>query len=77
MMIRPSAMSLRAYYFEVLKTILYLNFVSNHLTYITRKFGAGTLLRLSRGATKVFFRYIRLMLEAGKDKPDQVGQKRV
>jgi hypothetical protein len=62
-------MSLRAYYLEVLKTILYLNFVSNHMSYITKKFGAATLLRMSGGAIKVFLRYVRLMLGAGKEKP--------
>ncbi len=67
--VRPVNMSLRAYYFEVLKTILYLNFVSNHMSYITKKFGAATLLRMSGGAIKVFLRYVRLMLGAGKEKP--------
>lgn len=66
--VRPVNMSLRAYYFEVLKTILYLNFVSNHMSYITKKFGAATLLRMSGGAIKVFLRYVRLMLGAGKEK---------
>jgi radical SAM superfamily enzyme YgiQ (UPF0313 family) len=64
--IRPGRMSLRAYYYEVLKTILYLNFVSNHMHYITKKFGAATLLRMSGGAVRVFFRYVGLMLGAGK-----------
>lgn len=64
--VRPVNMSLRAYYFEVLKTILYLNFISNHMRYITKKFGAATLLRMSKGAVKVFFRYVGLMLGAGK-----------
>jgi len=67
--IRPVNMSLGAYYYEVLKTILYLNFISNHMSYITRKFGAATLLRMSGGAIKVFLRYVRLMLGAGKVKP--------
>jgi len=64
--VRPVNMSLRAYYFEVLKTILYLNFISNHMRYITKKFGAATLLRMSKGAVKVFFRYVGLMLGARK-----------
>ena len=64
--LRPGRMSLRAYYGEVLRTILYLNFVSNHTSYITKKFGAGTLLRMSGGAVRVFFRYVGLMLGAGK-----------
>jgi|GEM_PF-196934 len=64
--VRPVNMSLCAYYFEVLKTVLYLNFISNHMSYITKKFGAATLLRMSKGAVRVFFRYVGLMLGAGK-----------
>ncbi|SCZ78999.1 B12-binding domain-containing radical SAM protein [Acidaminobacter hydrogenoformans] len=71
--IRPGRMSLRAYYYEVLKTILYLNFVSNHTNYITKKFGAGTLIRMSGGAVRVFFRYVGLMLGA---KAEGRGEKR-
>lgn len=62
--IRPDKMTLRAYYIEVLKTILYLNFVSNHLSYIIKKFGPLTLVRMTRGAVKVFFRYVDLMRRA-------------
>jgi radical SAM superfamily enzyme YgiQ (UPF0313 family) len=63
--IRPGRMSLRAYYIEVLKSILYLNFVSNHLSYVVKRFGSGTLLRLARGSVKVFGRYVALMWKAG------------
>jgi radical SAM superfamily enzyme YgiQ (UPF0313 family) len=62
--IRPNKMTLRTYYIEVLKTILYLNFVSNHLSYIIRKFGPLTLVRMTRGAVKVFFRDVDLMRRA-------------
>lgn len=62
--IQPGKMTLRAYYLEVLMTVLYLNFVSNHLSYIVKKFGAGTLPRLVRGSLKVFGRYVKLMWNA-------------
>jgi radical SAM superfamily enzyme YgiQ (UPF0313 family) len=62
--IRPSRMSLRRYYYEVLKTNLYINLWSNNLGYLVRKFGPGTFLRLLRGALRVSTRYVRLMREA-------------
>jgi radical SAM superfamily enzyme YgiQ (UPF0313 family) len=62
--IRPTQMSLRRYYFEMLKTNLYINLFSNNMAYMVRKFGPGTVLRLFRGALRIMGRYIRLMLEA-------------
>ena len=59
--IRPSRMSLRRYYWEVLKTNLYINLWSNNLGYLIRKFGPLTVLRLLRGAARVMGRYVKLM----------------
>lgn len=64
--IRPSRMSLRCYYGEVLKTNLYVNLWSNNLGYLVRKFGAGTVLRLLRGSLRIMGRYIALMREASE-----------
>lgn len=59
--IRPSRMSLRRYYYEMLKTYLYINLWSNNPGYLVRRFGPGTVLRMMRGAGHVLGRYIRLM----------------
>lgn len=62
--IRPLHMSLRQYYLEVLRTVLYINLVLNNSSYMVNRFGTKTLLRISRGSIKVFFKYVRLMLSA-------------
>lgn len=64
--IRPSRMTLRRYYGEVLKTNLYVNLWSNNLGYLVRKFGVGTVLRLLRGSLRIMGRYITLMREASE-----------
>ncbi len=62
--IRPSQMSLRTYYYEILKTNLYVNLFRNSVLYNTKKFGFMTITRLFWGSFKVFIRYIKLMLTA-------------
>lgn len=62
--IRPSRMSLRSYYAEVLKTHVYINLRSNNIGSLLRRFGLGTVLRMLRGAGQLLVRYIRLMREA-------------
>ena len=61
--IRPLRMSLRRYYYEVLKSNLYINLWSNRILYMVRKFGLGTVLRLCTGSFRIALRYIRLMCE--------------
>jgi radical SAM superfamily enzyme YgiQ (UPF0313 family) len=61
--IRPSRLSLRQYYWEVLKTLLYINFIRNSAGYLVRRFGFRTLFRLTRGAMRVFPVYVRLMFQ--------------
>ncbi len=62
-LIRPSKLSLRKYYYEILKTILYINLVTNNPGYMVEKFGLKTLFRISIGSIKVFLRYIVIMLK--------------
>jgi hopanoid C-3 methylase len=62
--IRPSAMSLRAYYYEILKTNFYINLVSNNIAYMIRKFGYGRVLRLARGSVNLLIKYLKLMAKA-------------
>ena len=61
--IRPSQMSLRCYYYEVLKTNLYVNLFLNNPRFMVNKFGISTVFRLARGATRFLFTYISLMLK--------------
>ncbi|SNS96275.1 Radical SAM superfamily enzyme YgiQ, UPF0313 family [Anaerovirgula multivorans] len=61
--ISPSKMSLRRYYYEMLKTILYVNIVRNNTIYIINRFGITTVFRLFKGSIKAFIKYIGLMME--------------
>ncbi|WP_026478454.1 B12-binding domain-containing radical SAM protein [Alkaliphilus transvaalensis] len=61
--IRPSKMSLRRYYYEILKTHLYINLFGNDLIYMVKRFGLSTILRLSKGSIKLMIRYLKLMKE--------------
>ncbi|MCP4454010.1 MAG: B12-binding domain-containing radical SAM protein, partial [Planctomycetes bacterium] len=58
--IRPSKMTLRRYYLEILKTNLYIAFVVNHPGYLVSKFGPMTLSRIMVGALKLMWRYVVL-----------------
>lgn len=61
--IEPLNMSIRRYYYEILKTNLYVNLFSNNIGYMTKKFGVLTIFRLFKGSIKVFMRYIGLMMK--------------
>lgn len=60
--IMPSKISLRRYYFEILKTLLYVNLFLNNTTYMVKRFGFLTLLRIGKGSIKALTIYIKLML---------------
>ena len=59
--IRPSKMSLRAYYAEVLLTNLQVNFFMNNALYLVRRFGLRTLFRLAAGGFRLTLRYLAAM----------------
>lgn len=61
--IRPSKMTLRMYYYEVLKVILYINLRMNSAPYMVKCFGISTLFRISTGSLKVLPIYIKLMFK--------------
>ncbi len=63
--IRPSKMSLRAYYAEVLLTNLQVNFFMNNALYLVRRFGLRTLFRLTVGGTRLTLRYLAAMRRVG------------
>ncbi len=62
--IRPSKLSLRRYYYEMVKTILYVNLFMNSTAYMIKRFGFSTLFRLFIGSVKVLPVYLRLMMKA-------------
>jgi radical SAM superfamily enzyme YgiQ (UPF0313 family) len=62
--IRPSRMSLRRYYYEMVKTILYVNLFMNSTSYMVKRFGIATLLRLFKGSIKILPVYLKLVLKS-------------
>jgi hopanoid C-3 methylase len=62
--VRPSKMTLRNYYYEILKTNIYINFVSNSIFYLIKKFGLICVFRLGKGSILLFLRYIKLMMSS-------------
>lgn len=62
--IRPSKMSLKDYYFEILKTNFYINLITNNIFYMTKKFGISRTLHLAAGSFELLKRYIKLMKNA-------------
>jgi radical SAM superfamily enzyme YgiQ (UPF0313 family) len=62
--IEPGKMSLRAYYFQMLVTNLYINLSLNQSTEMLKRFGLNSMFRLSIGSFKASLRYIKLMMGA-------------
>ncbi|MCW5211497.1 cobalamin-dependent protein [Desulfobulbus sp. TB] len=62
--IRPSRMSLRAYYAQVLLTNLQVNFLMNNAIYLIRRFGLCALCRLTVGGIRLTLRYLAAMWRA-------------
>ncbi|MBP1926021.1 radical SAM superfamily enzyme YgiQ (UPF0313 family) [Sedimentibacter acidaminivorans] len=62
-MIKPSQISLRTYYYELLKTNLYVNLFVNKNTEMIKKFGIKNIIRILMGSIKAASKYISLMIE--------------
>lgn len=62
--IKPSKMSLRRYYFELLRFVLYVNVRMNSTSYMIKRFGVGTVFRMGRGSFGVVKTYLKLMFKA-------------
>lgn len=63
-MISPRNISLRAYYWELLKTNLYVNLFINKNTEMIKKFGILNIYRIFTGSLKAVKKYIILMMES-------------
>lgn len=63
-MIRPSKISLRRYYYELLLTNFYVNLVVNRKTEMLNQYGFRRMFSLAVGSSRTFLRYCRLMINA-------------
>lgn len=59
----PSKMSLRRYYYELLKTNLYVNIFINKKTDMIKHFGIRNIFRILKGSLKAMGKYIVLMIK--------------
>lgn len=62
-MIIPSQMSLRKYYYELLKTNLYVNLFTNKKTEMLKHYGFKNIFRLLVGSTNALKKYIVLIIK--------------
>ncbi len=60
--IRPSKISLRRYYYELLKTNLYVNLISNKKTEMLRHYGLGNIFLILKGSSLAVYKYSKLMI---------------
>lgn len=63
-MIMPSKISLRKYYFELLKTNLYVNLIINKKTEMINNYGIKNIYKILKGSLNSFFKYFKLMIQA-------------
>ncbi len=63
LIIRPSKISVRTYYYELMITYLYVNLFVNGNTDMLKKFGAKNVFRIVIGAIKAYNNYIKLMIK--------------
>ena len=66
-MIKPSQISLKSYYYELLKTNLYVNILVNNNTEMIKKFGVINIYRIMIGSIKAVKKYIKLMNESSNN----------
>lgn len=62
--ISPSKISLRRYYYELLKTNLYINLFTNKKTEMLKSYGLRNILRFSIGGMMTIWKYGKLMISA-------------
>ena len=62
-MIKPSKISLKDYYYELLKTNLYVNIFINKNTEMIKKYGIKNIYRILKGSLRAVKKYTTLMNE--------------
>lgn len=63
-MIRPEHITLKRYYYELMKTNLYVNLFANKPTKMLNSYGFRNVLRLIGGSIKTMKKYVKLMIES-------------
>lgn len=63
-MIKPSKITLRRYYYELLKTNLYINLFTNKKTEMLRNYGVKNILRVGIGGMRAVWKYVGLMVRS-------------
>ncbi len=63
-MIKPSKISLKTYYWELLKTNLYVNLFVNRNTEMISKYGIKNIFRITKGSLKAVRKYVSLMINS-------------
>lgn len=71
-MIKPSKISLKTYYYELLKTNLYINILVNKNTEMIKKFGLLNIGRIIKGSLKAVKKYLILMNESNYDQTHHI-----
>ncbi len=69
-MIKPSKMTLKFYYKELLKTYIYINLALNRNTEMIKKYGLHNMMRIIKGSIGASVKYIRLMYGSKSNLPD-------
>lgn len=62
-MVKPSKISLRTYYLELLKTNLYVNLIINKKTEMINNYGIRNIYKIVKGSLNSFFKYFKLMMK--------------
>lgn len=62
--VKPSKITLKQYYYEMLKTILSVHLAIGNTRYMVDRFGIKALFRISKGSINVFFRYLVLIFKS-------------
>lgn len=60
--VQPLNMSLRAYYWELMKCYLYINLFRNQSTEMIRKYGFKSMIRILAGSVRLTRRYVTLII---------------
>ena len=62
LVVKPSKISLRMYYFQLLLTYFYLNLAINKNTEMIKKYGVKNIFRIIRGSFQGFTKYLKLIV---------------
>jgi hypothetical protein len=61
--VKPSRMGLRSYYWELMKTYLYINLMSKKSTEMLKKYGFKSLFKIGKGSARLSWKYLGLIIK--------------